>query len=77
MTTDNTRGITLTARMVVARHTLKNLISQIKEIEGDVQADVNAKLSQIKKIKEEITKVGMEIDSIKREIRLLNSYNVN
>jgi peptidoglycan hydrolase CwlO-like protein len=77
MTVDNTRGITLTARMVVARHTLKNLITQIKEIEGDAQADVNAKLSQIKKIKEEITKVGMEIDSIKREIRLLNSYSVN
>lgn len=75
--TDNTRGITLTARMVVAKHTLKNLLSQIKEIESDAQTDINAKLSQIKKIKEEITKVGMEIDSIKREIRLLNSYNVN
>lgn len=77
MTTGNTRGIDLTARMVVARHTLKNLISQIKEIEGDAQADVNVKLSQIKKIKEEITKVGMEIDSIKKEIKLLNSYSVN
>jgi hypothetical protein len=71
------RRITLNARVVVAKHTLRNLIGQIKEIEADGQADVNVKLSQIKKIKDEITKVGMEIDSIKREITLLNTYNVN
>jgi peptidoglycan hydrolase CwlO-like protein len=71
------RRISLNARVVVAKHTLRNLIGQIKEIEGNAQTDVNVKLSQIKKIKEEITKVGMEIDSIKREITLLNTYNVN
>lgn len=71
------RRITLNARRVVAKHTLENLINQIKQIESDTKADVNEKLSQIKKIKEEIAKVGMEIDSIKREITLLNTYNVN
>ena len=71
------RRISLNARVVVAKHTLRNLLGQIKEIEADTQADDNVKLFQIKKIKEEITKVGMEIDSIKREITLLNTYNVN
>jgi peptidoglycan hydrolase CwlO-like protein len=71
------RRITLNARRVVAKHTLENLLGQIKQIETNAQADVNDKLSQIKKIKEEIAKVGMEIDSIKREITLLNTYNVN
>lgn len=71
------RRITLNARIVVARHLLQNLLEQIKKIEVDAQADVNANLFQIKKIKEEMTKVGMEIDSIKREITLLNTYNVN
>ncbi len=71
------RRISLNARVVVAKHTLRNLLDQIKEIEADTEADVNVKLFQIKKIKEQITKVGMEIDSIKREITLLNTYNVN
>jgi type I restriction-modification system DNA methylase subunit len=71
------RRISLNARVVVAKHTLRNLLGQIKEIEEDTQTDVTVKLSQIKKIKEEITKVGTEIDSIKREITLLNTYNVN
>lgn len=71
------RRISLNARVVVARHTLYNLLGQIKEIESDSEADVNDKLSKIKKIKEEMVKVGTEIDSIKREITLLNTYNVN
>ena len=71
------RRITLNARVVVARHTLYNLLGQIKEIEADANTDVNVKLSKIKKIKEEMAKVGTEIDSIKREITLLSTYNVN
>jgi hypothetical protein len=72
-----TRRITLNARLVVARHTVQNLLQQIKEIEGNAQAGNNEKLSQIKMIREEITKVGTKIDSIKKEITLLNAYSVN
>jgi type I restriction-modification system DNA methylase subunit len=50
---------------------------KIAELEQDTEAPLEAKLSEIKKIKDEITKVGTEIDSIKREITLLNTYNVN
>lgn len=71
------RGITLTARMVTAKYTLKNLLNQIKEIEDDAQVDANIKLSQIKKIKDEMTKVSVEIDSIKREIKLLRDHSIN
>lgn len=77
MSSADTRRITLNARLVVAKHTALNLLTQIKEIESDAQASDNEKLSRIKKIKEEILKVGTEIDSIKREITLLNTYNVN
>lgn len=73
----DSRRITLNARLVVAKHTVQGLLLQIKEIERDVQTDANEKLSQIKKIKDEITKVGTEIDSIKKEITLLNAYSVN
>ena len=34
-------------------------------------------IDQIKKIQEEITKVGTEIDSIKKEIMLLTDYSIN
>lgn len=77
MSNNDTRKITLNARLVVAKHTVQDLLAQIKEIEIDDQTDANEKLSQIKKIKEEITKVGTEIDSIKKELILLNTYSVN
>lgn len=77
MSANDVRRITLNARLVVAKHTVQNLLQQIKEIEGNTQTDVNEKLSQIKMIRDEITKVGTEIDNIKKEITLLNAYSVN
>lgn len=77
MSANDVRRITLNARLVVAKHTVQNLLQQIKEIEGNAQTDVNEKLSQIKMIRDEITKVGTEIDNIKKEITLLNAYSVN
>lgn len=77
MTTDVARRTSLMARLLIATHEVKSLIYQIKEIEGNTQASPNEKLSKIKKIREEISKVGMEIDKVKREITLLNTYNVN
>ena len=77
MSTDVARRTTLQARLLVATHTVRALLDQIKEIEGNVQASDNEKLSQIKKIRDEIAKVGTEIDSIKKEFMLLNSYSLN
>ncbi len=67
----------LETRLVVAKETVRSLLFRIQEIEGSVQLGENEKLSEIKKIKEEMIKVGMEIDNIKKEITLLNTYHVN
>jgi hypothetical protein len=67
----------LATRLFAATHSIHSLISRIKEIEEDILTPPIEKISQIKKIRQEMTKVGMEIDSIKAEITLLNRYNVN
>jgi septal ring factor EnvC (AmiA/AmiB activator) len=77
MTIDIARHTALTAKLLVATHVVRDLISQIRKIEADQQTSLNEKLSQIKKIREEIEKVGTEIDNIKRELKLLHTYNVN
>lgn len=67
----------LTARFLVATNAVKQLLDQIQEIEDDVQTPVNEKLSKLKKIKEEIVKVGTEIDILKNDLTILNTYCVN
>lgn len=64
-------------RLVTAEQQLHDLLDRITEIEKDNNTSDLEKLAKIKKIQEEITKVGTEIDNIKREIKLLNAYNVN
>lgn len=71
------RRATLIAKLLIATHTVRNLISKIKEIEADTKTPPNEKTFEIKKIREEIAKVGTEIDSTKQEITLLNAYNIN
>ena len=71
------RKANLSIKMMVCVHTLKNLLQQIKVIEADAQTPVNDRLLQIKKIQEELSKVGMEIDNIKKEIKLMRTYNLN
>jgi peptidoglycan hydrolase CwlO-like protein len=71
------RKTALNTQIIICMHTLKNLLGQLQTIEEDTQTSVNDKLFQIKKIQAEITKVGTEIDSIKKDIMLLSAYNVN
>ena len=71
------RRVQLSTNMLICSYTVKKLLLKIAELEQDTDAPLEAKLSEIKKIKDEITKVGTEIDSIKKEITLLNTYNVN
>ena len=71
------RRVQLSTNMLICSYTVKKLLLKISELEQDTEAPLEAKLSEIKKIKDEITKVGTEIDSIKKEITLLNTYNVN
>jgi translation initiation factor 2B subunit (eIF-2B alpha/beta/delta family) len=71
------RRAQLSANMMVCNYTVRNLLSKIAVLEASVQVSAEEKFSAIKNIKDEITKVGTEIDSIKKEITLLNSYNLN
>jgi hypothetical protein len=73
----NIRKTQLTIKMKVCLHVLKTLLQQIKTIEADKQAPINDRLLQIKKIQEELSKVGTEIDTIKKEIKLIQTYNLN
>lgn len=67
----------ITAKFLVATHTLKELLGKIDEIEKDPKLTVSEKRSEIKKIREEIAKVGTEIDTLKNDITLLNIHRVN
>ena len=71
------RRVNLQSRMVVAKETVRSLLLRISEIEASTQLSVIEKLSEIKKIQEEMTKVGTEIDSIKKEITLLDTPYLN
>jgi len=71
------RKIQLSTKMLVCSHTVKNLLARIHAIEVDEETTSEEKMLQIKNIQQEISKVGMEIDSIKKEITLLQTYSVN
>jgi hypothetical protein len=67
----------IAAKLLVATNTVKQLLLQIQEVENDSQTPINEKLSRIKKIREEIAKVGMEVDNLKKELMLSNTYRIN
>jgi len=70
-------SLALTNKFTSCKWELKHLLGQVKEIEKDKYANENDSLVKIKIIREQITKVGMEIDSIKKEIMMLSSRNTN
>lgn len=70
-------AIILLARLAIAVDTIRGLKQRITKIEEDGQMSGIEKLSQIRKIREEINKVSVEIDMVKNDIRLLNAYRVN
>lgn len=67
----------LSSKLTVARSIVKNLLEQIDVLENDQKSSVLEKRSKLDKIKEEMIKVSAEIDTIKREIKLLKSQNLN
>lgn len=64
-------------KLFVCKLKLEQLLDQIKKIEINDQLSVSDKISKIKIIKTEIDKVGQEIDTIKKEITLLRTRNIN
>jgi hypothetical protein len=64
-------------RLLIATYKIKQLLDQVREIEEDIHTSDFDKFSKIKNIKEEMIKVSQEIDNIKNEITLTNSYRIN
>ena len=69
--------IMLTTKLMVYRQSIQDLLQQIADIESDTQTSVEVRLAQIQKIREELNKIGAEIDNIKQAITLLETYEVN
>jgi len=67
----------LATKFLVCTHTLKNLLGRINSLEADPTLTVADKHEKIKIIRTELTKVGTEIDNIKKEIKLLSDYRMN
>lgn len=66
----------LVAKLLVCQRTLKSLLSELVDI-GEDNESAMYKFAKIKMIREEINKVGMEIDNIKQEVMLLDKRNIN
>jgi hypothetical protein len=71
------RQLQLSSDMLVCKYTVKKLLRRIFDLELDTETSSEEKMAEIKKIKDEMMKVGAEIDKVKKEIRLLGNYNVN
>ena len=69
--------VQLSAKMLVCSYTVSDLLNKIRMLEEDTKMPLPDKLVEIKKIRNEIEKVGTEIDGIKRSLRLLEMYNIN
>lgn len=67
----------LKQRLEECSKTLQDYNTELDVVEKDTSTSENERFLQIKKIREEINKVGVEIDNIKKEISLLNKYSLN
>lgn len=67
----------LTIQMKLCADILKEYLRQIKNLENDNKISVNDKVLKLKKINVELSKVSQEIDSAKKEIKLLIGHDLN
>lgn len=75
--TPDVKTVFLNARLKAYVYILKEYLGQIKCIENDKETATSDKLLQIKKIRDELSKVGTEIDSIKKEIKIVQTHKLN
>ena len=71
------RKIDLITRMFMCRQIIKDLLAEISVLEADKEMSSESKLSEIKKIREELSKVGTEIDNLKKELKLITTCDIN
>ncbi len=73
----NSNSYSPTGRLIICQLKLERFLEQIKKINEDEETSESDKVLQIKIIKAEIDKIGLEIDSIKKEINLSKISNIN
>ncbi len=67
----------IATKMLACKNTVKTLLDKIKTLETNTQFTTEEKIPKIQKIRQELTKVGTEIDNLKKEINLINAYKIN
>jgi hypothetical protein len=67
----------LLSKLKTYSYILKEYLDQINSLEKDTKMSNNEKFLKIKKIREELIKVSIEIDNIKKQFNLVKHYNVN
>lgn len=77
MSVNNISRDQLAVNMLECSRIVNNLIKKIDILEANNVLSLEEKSSQLKIINEEITKVGMEIASIKNMIMLLDKISIN
>lgn len=73
----NNTSYSPSGKLIICQLKLERLLEQIKKIGEDEEISESDKISQIKIIKVEIDKIGLEIDNVKKEINLSKISNIN
>jgi hypothetical protein len=71
------RQASLAAKLIMCQATARFLLCKIDEIEHDEKTPIETRRAKLKIIREEISKVGEEIDNAKKDITLLDNRNIN
>jgi hypothetical protein len=77
MSIDKTTVFMLETRLLVSTQTLKDLVEELNQFAADKKVLPNQRVEEIKKIRQKIDKVGTEIDTINKEVKLLKDCQVN
>lgn len=67
----------LQAKLIIYKDDIRFLLKRLDDIEQDTQTTNENKLVEVKKIREEMSKISKEIDKIRQDITLLDAHKVN
>lgn len=67
----------LQAKLIIYKDDIRLLLKRLDDIEQDTQTTNENKLAEVKKIREEMSKISKEIDKIRQDITLLDVHKVN
>lgn len=71
------KHVELLGQLQIHNQNMKLCLDMLQDVSSDKKMTLEEKMGEIKKIKEQIFLIMSKIDDIKREIRLMDKYNVN